>query len=45
MNLRRPVLRAIAPRRPGLWRIIIGTGWLLLLAIVTAAVSILRGDQ
>jgi hypothetical protein len=37
---RRPVLQ-----RPSLWRIIVATGSLLLLAIIAATVSIVRGDQ
>ncbi|MGN5376122.1 hypothetical protein [Sphingomonas hankookensis] len=31
--------------RPSLWRIVVACGSLLLLAIITATLSILRGDQ
>lgn len=38
--IRRPALQ-----RPSLWRITVACGSLLLLAIITATLSILRGDQ
>ncbi len=38
--MRRPALQ-----RPSLWRIVVAAGALLLLTIITATLSILRGDQ
>ncbi len=38
--IRRPALQ-----RPSLWRIVVACGSLLLLAIIAATLSILRGNQ
>lgn len=38
--MRRPALQ-----RPSLWRIVVACGSLLLLAIIAATLSILRGNQ
>lgn len=45
MMNRRLNWRGLAPRRPSLWRILWGCTGMLLLAAITAAVSILRGPQ
>jgi len=45
MIARRPSLRALAPRRPSLWRILWAIAGMLLLATCTAIYSIIRGEQ
>ncbi len=45
MTPRRPSLRALAPRRPSLWRILWACTGMLLLAAITATLSILRGPK